>query len=451
MAKKKRVIQKLTIKRIARIKTPGRYADGGVKGLYLHWRSPTSASWVLRFERQIEELNAKGKPTRRERWDGLGPLADLSIEDARERATDLRRGFRAMIHRGEDPVEEKRRERADRQELRATARPVKILTFREAVRQYIEANETDWSHPKSRAQWETMVDKQAAKIAEKPVVSLTTEDILGVLTPMWKETRATARRVRGRIEKVLDKAWGRNFGAGGNPPMGWVNPAQWKLLKANLARTPKTHVKKHHASLPFLKVSAFMDELGKRNGSAERALEFAILTATRTNEVLGARWQEVDFDKKIWTIPAARMKGRRLHRVPLSAYAIALLKDLPQMKGNSHIFVGLGKNGNLANGAMAKVIAKMEASSSPILTETGHVTPHGFRSAFRQWSRERQVAPEDVLEAALAHAEENNTVAAYVRDSDLLDARRPVMEMWATFCFTPAPIDNVVALRSAQG
>jgi integrase len=348
-----------------------------------------------------------------------------------------------MIADGIDPIAVKRAEKEERRKQRhLKATPARTMTFRQAAEAYCESQEAEWSHAKHRHQVQRTLETYAyPEFGDLNVAEITTAHVLRVLSPIWSSKRETASRVRGRIEAVLDSAKGLGFRAGDNP-------AQWKLLKNNLAGRGRKVQRNHHASLPFVMMNAFLTELTEREGTAARALAFAILTASRTNEVLGAVAKEIDFNAKVWTIPPERMKAGKSHRVPLSAAALALLRALPSEEGNDFLFIGGSKGGRLANDAMMRVITKMEKDGSPVLKQIGHATPHGFRASFRQWGRELRIADFEVLEAALAHSIRSDTVNAYVQNSDLLDARRPLMETWARYCSTPVSGDNVVSLPS---
>ena len=255
-----------------------------------------------------------------------------------------------------------------------------------------------------------------AAIRNKPVSKLTTEDALRVLKPLWQTRPETANRVRGRCERVWDLAKARGHGAGENP-FRWRGHLD-KLLSKRLQLT-----RGHHAAMPFADVSAFMGRLRVMQGVAARALEFAILTAARSGELRGARWEEIDFQAKLWTVPPERMKGGREHRVPLSERAMDILDERRQARMSEFVFPGFKRDCPLGNTTMRAVLRRAQADS----------TVHGFRSSFRDWAGDSTAFARDVVEAALAHAIENKTEAAY-RRSDALEKRRRLMTAWATYC-----------------
>jgi integrase len=404
----------LTTKRVARLKKPGRYADG--HGLYLQVMSPTNRSWLLRYDR-----NGRG-----ERWMGLGPLHTIDLKEARERA----RKARQQLLDGIDPLDARKEQRAAQALAAARA-----LTFEQASRQYFDQHERKWRNDKHRAQFLSTLQTYAfPRIGRLSVADIDTGLVLKVLEPIWPDKTETANRVRGRIEAVLDWATVRGYRTGDNPAR-WrghldnVLPARGQLQKVN-----------HHAALPFNNLSEFMAALAEREGIAARALEFTILTAARTGEVIGATWDEIDLKEKVWTVPAGRIKGGREHRVPLSAPALEILKALPREENNPFVFIGPRACG-LSNMAMASVLSRMGRDE----------TVHGFRSTFRDWAAERTAYPNHVVEMALAHVVGDKVEAAY-RRGDLFAKRARLMADWAKFCATKpaAASSKVVALREIQ-
>jgi integrase len=272
------------------------------------------------------------------------------------------------------------------------------------------------------------------------VQAIDTALVLKVLEPIWTAKPETAGRVRGRIESVLDWATAREYRQG-------ENPARWRghLCKLLPARD-KVRKVEHHPALPYAELSGFLIALREQEGIAARALEFAVLTAARTGETIGARWPELDLLDKTWTVPAERMKAGREHRVPLSAGALAILQDMqslrPTNNADAYVFPG-GKIGkSLSNMAMTEVLRRMNR---------GDITVHGFRSTFRDWAAERTNFPAEVAEMALAHTVSDKTVAAYKR-SDLFERRRRLMTTWATFCTVPVsePQNNVAPIRQTS-
>lgn len=404
----------LTTLRVARLTAAGRYADG--QGLYLQITSSAVKSWILRYER-----------AGRERWMGLGPLHTVSLKEARERA----RKARLQLLDGIDPIDAQRARRAT-----AALEAAKAITFEEAATQYFDAHERQWRNGKHRAQFVSTLRTYAhPKIGKLPVADIDLGLVLKVIEPIWEAKTETASRVRGRIEAVLDWATVRGYRKG-------ENPARWKgHLEHVLPARDRIAKQNHHAALPYADLPAFMTELRQREGVAAKALEFTILTAARTGETIGATWDEINFSDKTWTVPAGRIKGGREHRVPLSDWALKLLKSLPTEAGNKFVFIG-PRSGGLSNVAMAAVLSRMERTD---------ITVHGFRSTFRDWAAERTNYPNHVVEMALAHVIGNKVEAAYRRD-DLFTKRQQLMAEWAKYCSnanTERHSARVVPIRGA--
>ena len=401
----------LTSKKVERKKTPGRYFDA--HGLYLQVRNADNKSWLLRYERD-------GK----ERWHGLGPVHAFNLKEARLRA----RKVRQLLADGVDPIDNRRAERAAR-----ALEAAKAMTFKQCAEAYIAANEGAWKNAKHAAQWaSTLKTYVYPHIGHLAVADVDTGLVLKCIEPIWRDKTETASRVRGRVESILDWATVRKYRTGDNPAR-WLGhlehvlPSKGKLAKVN-----------HHAALPYAELPDFIRRLREREGMAARALELAILTAARTGEIIGTRWDEIDLDDKVWTIPAGRMKGGREHKVPLSERAIQLLRALPTEEGNPHIFIGPRPGSGLSNMSMTAVLRRMGH---------GDITVHGMRSSFRDWAAERTNYPNHVVEMALAHAVADKVEAAY-RRGDLLKKRFALAEAWARFCASP-PVtsEGVVALR----
>jgi integrase len=390
---------KLTVKRVERLRQPGRYGDG--QGLYLQVTNADNRSWVFRYERRGVE-----------RAMGLGPAHTLSLHEARERA----RKARLLLLDGVDPLAA----RGDERRKRAEAAQ-KRLTFREAAQAYNDAHERKWTNAKHRAQFLSSLKAYAFPVlGNMPVAEIDTPAVLRAIEPHWLTKTETLSRVRGRIEAVLDWAKVRGYRTGDNP-------ATWKTIgKALPARSEVAKVE-HHPALPYLELPAFMAELRKREGVAASALEFLILTAARTGEVTGARWSEVDLDAKVWTVPAGRMKGGREHRVPLSGSADALLRALYREDANEHVFIGAQPGSGLSSQSMTQVLKRMGRTD---------VSVHGFRSSFRDWCGEQTNFPREVAEMALAHAVGDKTERAYQR-GDLLKKRYALAEAWARYATSP--------------
>lgn len=265
------------------------------------------------------------------------------------------------------------------------------------------------------------------------VKTIQTADVMRVLEPIWKTTPETASRLRGRIESVIDYATAHGWRTG-------ENPARWRGHLANLLPPPNKLARvKHHAALPWEEISAFMAELRDQEGIAARALEFAILTAARTGEVIGARWLEIDLDAAIWVVPGERMKGGLEHRVPLSEPALATPRAMkPFGTADGLVFPGSSKHGGLSNMAMLMLLRRMGR---------GELTVHGFRSTFRDWCAETTNYPREVAEQALAHVLTDKVEAAY-RRGDLFEKRRRLMADWASFCARQSTTSEVVPIRA---
>lgn len=407
----------LTVKGLAKLTAPGRYRDE--HGLYLQVRPEGSRSWLLRYQR-----------AGRERWMGLGPLHAFSLEEARGRA----RKARQQLSDGIDPLESKRAERAMR-----AAETAKRLSFEEAAQQYFDANERRWKNDKHRAQFISTLKSYAYPVIGRlPVAAVDTALVLKIIEPIWAEKTETASRVRGRIEIVLDWATVRGHRDGPNPARWRGHLSQVLPARSKIARTV------HHAALPYADAGAFMVALRAREGMAARALEFTVLTAARTSEVIGAQWSEIDLDARVWIIPGHRMKAGREHRVPLSAEAVAILRNLPREAG--HVFPGPYRGAPMSNMAMAALLRRMDRLD---------ITVHGFRSTFRDWAAERTAYPNHVVEMALAHTIGDKVEAAY-RRGDLFEQRRRLAADWAKFCQTTSDAPaasagaNVTAIRSAS-
>jgi integrase len=406
-----KVISKLSALAVASAKMPGLYGDGG--GLYLQVSANGSKSWIFRF-----------KTRGRTRYMGLGSLKTISLAKAREAASKCRE----LRLQGIDPI-------TQRDSVRVAARldAVKTMTFDECRDAYIASHQAAWRNAKHRMQWVNTLDTYVSPVFGKLAVqAVDVAWVTQVLEPIWSTKPETASRLRGRIERVLDWAKARGFRAG-------ENPARWRgHLDQLLPARSKVHKVQHHAALPFSELPPFMAALRERAGVAARALEFAILTAARTGEVIGATWNEIDLGRRTWTVPANRMKGHREHRVPLSDRAVALLEEMQGTKSNEFVFSRHGGK-RLSNMALLMMLRRMERSD---------VTAHGFRSSFRTWAAERTGFPREVVEAALAHVIGNKVEAAYQR-GDMLDKRRELMAEWGEYCANPASTaGSVVSLKA---
>jgi integrase len=393
---------------------PGWHCDGG--GLYLRVTEGASGlcrSWVFRWA-----VNG------RERYHGLGPIETVSLADARDAALACRK----MVREGGDPIATRKAQITAKHLAGAQA-----MTFTEAAKQCIASHSAGWRNAKHGAQWITSLATYAEPVIGRlPVQAIDTALVLKVLEPIWTTVPETASRVRGRVEAVLDWASARGLRQG-------ENPARWKghLSKLLPARS-KVRAVRHHAALPYAEIAQFMAGLRGQDTVSGRALEFAILTAARSGEALGACWDEINFATRTWTIPGSRMKRAVEHRVPLSDRAIEILQKLFEARTGDRIFPGRG--GSIGPMALLQLLARMGYA--------GKITPHGFRSTFRDWAAEQTAYPRDVCEQALAHAVGDKTEAAYKR-TDLFEKRRRLMADWAEYCAMPATEGEVVPLKPA--
>ncbi len=431
-----REIGKLKPIAVPRIKATGMYSDGG--GLYLQVRGSAedepARSWIFRYAMH-------GK----ERYMGLGSLTTFSLAEARE----LARECRQKVAKGVDPLAEREEQRhADR----LTA--ARNITFEKAAEEYIAAHQSSWRNAKHAGQWHTTLETYAYPIIGalpvqqidaglvrrvlEQIVTVSERDDSGAVverrTSFWHAKTETASRVRGRIESILARATALGYRTGDNP-------ARWRgHLAEAFPRRSKVQKVEHHPALRYSEIGGFVEALRLRGGIAPRALEFLILTACRSGEVIEARWREIDLDNKVWTIPAERMKASREHRVPLSEPALAILRDVAarQHKKADFVFPSGAHDVPLSDMALLAVIRRMNGKDQPPVwrDKNGNaIVPHGFRSTFRDWASEQTNYPRDVAEAALAHAIEDKTEAAY-RRGDLFEKRHRLMNEWAKFCGT---------------
>lgn len=359
---------------------------------------------------------------------GLGRYPDVPLAEARRRAVEARE----LIANKIDPISAKRAARSAR-----LAAQLAEITFRKAAYQFIKDKSPEWkSGGKSADQWTSSLEAYAFPVlGSLRVADIDRAHVLRVLEPIWTEKNETANRVRQRMESVLDWAKVRGFREGDNP-------ARWKgYLDKVLPAPGKVRDVQHHPALPYAQMQPFMLDLRSRNGMGARALEFAILTAARSGEARGARWDEIDLEAKVWTVPPERMKSsKKEHRVPLSNAAIKMLKALPRVEGTDLVFTPQRGKNPLSDNTLTKLLGDMHDASVKrggagyIDPKQGKViTAHGFRSTFRDWASEETHTASDVVEMALAHVVKNKVEAAY-RRGDLLEKRKPLMEEWATFC-----------------
>jgi integrase len=304
------------------------------------------------------------------------------------------------------------------------------MAFNQCRDAYIAAHRAGWRNAKHAAQWTSTLDAYVTPVfGQLPVGAIDTGLVMKALEPIWSAKTETASRVRGRIEAILDWAKVRGYRGG-------ENPARWRgHLDSLLPARSKVRKVEHHAALPFTEIGAFMAQLREQSSTAARALEFTILTAARTGEVLGARWGEIDLDAAVWTVPPDRMKSAREHRVPLSPAALAVIKNMKTRRENDYVFPG-DRRDRLSGRAMDMLLRRMGRE----------VTVHGFRSSFRDWAAERTNFPREVAEAALAHVVGDKVEAAYQR-GDLFDKRRRLMTAWGDYCLKPQASGTVTPLR----
>lgn len=405
-------INQLTAIRVQKLKVPGLYPDGA--GLYLQVTGENAKSWLLRYSLR-----------RKAREMGLGSLRKVSLADARTKAAECHK----LLEDHVDPIDHRKAVRTA-----AALASAKTITFKEAAARYIAMRSKGLKNAKHAAQWGTTI----ATYAEPVLGTLSVRDITvglvhQVLEPIWTAKPETAGRVRGRIEKVLGWAKVNNYRDG-------ENPARWRdNLDQLLPKLSEVRKVKHHPALPYVDLPEFMAKLRQEGSTAARALEFTILTAARTEEVVLARPSEINKQEKLWTAPPEHMKLKREHVVPLASRAMQLLGGA----SDSYLFPSPSHpDKHLSNMAMLMVLDRMGY---------GHVTVHGFRSTFKDWTRDRTRFENYVSEAALAHASGDKIEAAYARSS-VLDKRRKLMDAWAKFCMSDATAemgDKVVALRSA--
>jgi len=380
---------------VGRLTAPGLHFVGTVAGLALQVTDSGARSWILR-------VMVGGK--RRDM--GLGGYPDVTLAGAWAAA----RTAREKIKDGIDPVEDAKAKRSALYAQRAAA-----MTFSEAAKAYIAVKEAEWKNAKHGDQWRNTLATYADPVIGNIFVrDVDQSHVMRVLEPIWMEKTETAKRLRGRIEKVLDWARVRGYRSG-------ENPARWRGHLDTLLQSPgKVQKRAHFPALPFDDLGTFMVELRKQEGMGARALEFAILTAARSGEVRGATWSEIDLKDATWTIPASRMKMKREHRAALNDEAVALLESLPR---TGDLIFPNTKGDMLSDMTLTAVLRRMGRSD---------ITAHGFRSTFRDWCSERTNYPRDVAEMALAHAIGDKVEAAY-RRGDLFEKRRRMMREWGKF------------------
>lgn len=385
----------------------GRHGDG--RGLYLEVSPNLNKRFIYRF-------TLKGRTSEV----SLGLYPAVTLTEARRKAEEQR-----ILHKsGVNPVEVKRRVAATSQKGR---------TFAQVTEEFLEAKSGEWSNAKHRQQWKNTLSQHAEKLSDLNVEEITTEDVLSVLMPIWNEIPETASRVRGRIESILDYAKVRKLREG-------ENPASWRGNLAHVLPKRQILTRGHHRALPYTEIPEFIKTVRTRNDMSAIALEITILTALRTSEVIKGEWSEIDFEKEIWTIPAARTKAKRAHRIPLTPRIIQLLSQLRERKFNKFIFPSGKAESSLSSNAMEMLLRRLDAKNT---------TVHGMRSSFRDWAGDETEAQREVIEAALGHVIGDKAEAAY-RRGDAMAKRRALMISWEEYCCGSKKNSNVVSLKPSK-
>jgi integrase len=394
-----RKAKELSAVEVSRLKAAGMHAVGGVAGLYLQVKPP-ARTWVLRAT-----IGEKRRDM------GLGGFPDVPLAMAREKAREAR----LKIEQGIDPIEARREAKSA---LKATAAAAR--TFKQCSTAYIDAMSAEWRNPKHLQQWTNTLEQYANPvIGDMLVRDVQLPHVMRILEPIWRTKTETAKRLRGRLESVLDWATVRGYRTGDNP-------ARWRGHLDTLLPAPnKVARREHHEAVPLDDMASFLAQLRAKPGLGARALEFLILTAARSGEVRGARWGEINIQQAEWLVPGERMKAGKDHRVPLSEPALKLLKSLPRVDGTDLVFPST-KNTPLSDMTLTKVMRDMGQQA----------VPHGFRSTFRDWASERTNYPREAAEMALAHTIGDKVEAAY-RRGELFDKRKRMMADWAAFCERP--------------
>lgn len=391
-----RTTNRLSARTVSTLKKPGRHADGG--GLYLSISPDGSRRrWVYLFRWREPGQTGAGKL----REMGLGSASAVSLARARELAT----AARAHVANGVNPLA-----------VRDVEHVKRVPTFSEMADEVVSSLETGWKNAKHRDQWRMTLTRYCEPIASVPVDQVTTEQVLAILKPLWTKVPETASRLRGRIEKVLDAARAKGHRTA-------ENPARWRGHLDHLLPRRQKLTRGHHKALPYQEVPAFIARLHQRGSVGALCLEFAILTAARSGEAMGAAWNEIDLDRGIWTVPKERMKAGREHRVPLAGRAREILAGLRAAAQGEFVFPGSKPGRPLSTMTLEMLLRRMKVDA----------TVHGFRSTFRDWAAEQTSVPREVAEAALAHTNKDKVEAAYFR-TDLFQKRQDLMQSWADFC-----------------
>jgi integrase len=404
-------LNKLSAMMVAKVTKPGAYGDGG--GLYLRVEPNGVKGWFFRYKRND-----------RSRKMGLGPTHTISLARARERAAECR----ALLLDEIDPIDQRRSERE-----RARLDKARGIPFRACAEGLIANHSASWKNDKHRNQWRATLTRYAFPVlGDLPVSAIDVGLVLKVIEPIWHSKTETATRVRGRIEQVLDWAKVRGYRHG-------ENPARWRgHLDKLLPARSKIRKVKHHAAMPYGEIPALMAELRSNESTSARALEFTILTAVRSSELLNARWPEFDLKSRMWVVPAERMKAGREHRVPLCDRAIQILQTT--LTTDDFVFPGARAGKPLSDMAMLELLRGLRGKG---------LTVHGFRSSFRDWGAERTAFPNELLEMALAHVVSDKVEAAY-RRGDMFDKRRRLMDDWAQYCERPLSLASKVLVMASS-
>ena len=416
----KKLKKPFSVKAIETWSKPGNYGDGN--GLYLQVAraapGAVSKSWTFRY---------RDRATHKLREMGLGPLDLVTLAEARAKALEMRKGLLV----GVDPSAAKAAKVAQ-----VILEAAKAMTFDQAAKQCIDGKRPGWKSEKHAEQWtNTLATYASPVIGSLPVAAIDLPLVRKVLDPIWATKNETASRVRQRLEAVLSWATVSKYRTG-------ENPARWKgHLDQLLSKPSKVQEVQHHPALPYAEIGAFTALLKVQKGVAAVALEFLILTATRTGEVIGATWDEIDLNKRLWTIPKERMKADKEHLIPLSPRAVEIIKDLAKAKLGGYVFPGGKLDQPLSNAAMLALLKRMGRAD---------ITSHGFRSTFRDWAGEQTSFAREVIEAAMSHQLKDKAEAAYARGT-MPERRRKLMEAWAQYCGTlKTNADNVIPIMSAR-
>jgi integrase len=411
-----RLIQQLTEQKIRGLKKVGLHHDGA--GLYLQIRPGGARSWIYRYR-----LNG------RTRDQGLGALVDVSLVRARDKAN----AARALVNEGIDPIEHARAQAV----VPTTSKRYSAPTFEEMAEAYMADRLKRQRSEVHRDRWrQTLRDYAYPVIGHMPVNAIETNDVLAVLKPIWDSKCETAARLRGRIERILARATVEGLRRG-------ANPATWKgHLQEALPPRSEVQPVQHFRAMDFQDVPGFMVELGRINMMSAISLRFLIFTAARTSEVTGARWNEIDWHERTWTVPPARTKANREHIVPLSTGALAVLREVGLLRSSDTDLIFPGRNG-AAQAPMTLLMLLQRRMGRP-------VTNHGFRSAFRDWAGDEADIPRELAEASLARAIRDTTEKAYRRKT-AVERRRGVMQKWSDYILPPVPTEIVNIEEARRG